>query len=33
VAFFSRFSSVLLVIAVVGIALVALWWWRSRERT
>ena len=32
VAFFSRFSTVLLVIAVVGVVFVALWWWRSRER-
>jgi membrane protein DedA with SNARE-associated domain len=33
VSFFSRFSTVLLVIAVVGLALVAVWWWRSRERS
>lgn len=32
VAFFSRFSSVLLMIAVVGLVLVGIWWWRSRER-
>jgi membrane protein DedA with SNARE-associated domain len=33
VAFFARFSTVLLIIASVGIVLVALWWWRSRERS
>jgi membrane protein DedA with SNARE-associated domain len=33
VSFFSRFSTVLLIIAGIGLALVALWWWRSRERS
>jgi membrane protein DedA with SNARE-associated domain len=33
VSFFGRFSTVLLIIAGVGLALVALWWWRSRERS
>jgi membrane protein DedA with SNARE-associated domain len=32
VSFFSRFSTVLLVVAVIGVVLVAVWWWRSRER-
>jgi membrane protein DedA with SNARE-associated domain len=32
VAFFGRASGVLLAVALVLVALVAAWWWRSRER-
>lgn len=33
VSFFSRFSTVLLILAGVGLVLVAIWWWRSRPRS